>query len=490
MHVRLVLRSLAVLILGLAISLLVSAGVSWLYNERLLPFLIPAGLCAVIGTGFILFLKRDESTVRVQEGVLIVLSSWMVFCLFGLIPFLLMDQPVSFADALFETASGFTTTGSTIFSDVESLPYGILFWRSLTHWLGGMGIIVLAVAILPFFGIGGLQLIRAEAPGPDVERLRPRIAHTARLFWIIYVGLTVLEIILLYFGGLSLFDSVNHSFATLATGGFSTRNASIAAFGNPYVEWVVAVFMVLSGVNFAVYYRFFLKDFQRIIKDSELKAYLILFFSCVLITSFSLHRAGLYSDLGETLRYGSFQVATLMTSTGFATADYVLWPGLAQGILFLLLFVGGCVGSTSGGIKMFHVTVSLKAAVAELRRLRHPRAIIVPRMNSEPLRSPTILSVQGFIFLYLALVLISTIVVASGNIDLETSLTATLAAIGNIGPGFSRVGPVENFGFFPDYVKIWLSFVMIAGRLEIYTILILLIPRFPGKPQLSFRYNR
>ncbi len=490
MHVRLVFRSLAVLLLGLAVSLLVTAGVSGLYKEPLSPFLIPAGLCTIIGAGFIFFLKRDESTVRVQEGVLIVISSWLLFCLFGLLPFLLMSEPISFPDALFETASGFTTTGSTIFSDVERLPHGILFWRSLTHWLGGMGIIVLAVAILPFFGIGGLQLIRAEAPGPEVEKLRPRIAHTARLFWLIYVGLTVLETILLSAGGLNLFDAVNHSFATLATGGFSTRNASVAAFNSPYVEWVITVFMVLSGVNFAIYYRFFMKDFQRIFKDSELKAYLLLFLSSIIITSLSIHRADLYSDFSESLRYGSFQVATLMTSTGFATADYVQWPGLARGILLLLLFVGGCVGSTSGGIKMFHVTVSLKSAVAELRRQRHPLAIIVPRMNSEPLKTPTILSVQGFIILYMALVLISTIVVAACNVDLETALTATLAAIGNIGPGFSRVGPVENFGFFPDYVKIWLSFVMIAGRLEIYTILVLLIPRFPGKPQLFFRLNR
>ncbi len=478
MHARLVVRSLAALILGLAGALLIPIVVAFAYGESPLSFLFPLVICAALGVGGLLVRKGEESTVRVQEGATIVVATWIVSCLVGAIPFLLMPEPISFVDALFESSSGFTTTGSTIFADVETLPRSILMWRSLTHWLGGMGIIVLAVAVLPFFGIGGLQLMRAEAPGPDVERLTPRLTHTARLFWGIYLGLTAVETLLLVAGGLDLFDAVNHSFATLATGGFSTRNASIAAFNSPMVEWTVTIFMVLSGVNFALYYRLFLRDFQRVLRDSELKAYGTLFVVSVSVVTLALLSAGAYGGFGETLRYGSFQVATLMTSTGFATADYVLWPGLAQGILLLMLFVGGCVGSTSGGIKMFHVTVLMKASVRELRRQRHPRAVIIPRFNKKPLQDRTMTAAQGFVFLYMALVLVSTIVVASSNTDLETSLTATLAAIGNIGPGFAGVGPTENFGFFPDYVKVWLSFVMVAGRLEIYTILLLITPRF------------
>lgn len=476
MHFSIVLRSLGAILLGLAGALLVPAAVAAWYGEPSVPFLLPAGGAVVLAGVFLFCCRRKEVIMGVPEGAGIVVGTWVLACLAGMFPFLLMEQPLSVVDALFESTSGFTTTGSTIFADVESLPHGILLWRSLSHWLGGMGIIVLAVAILPFFGIGGLQLMRAEAPGPEVERLTPRIAQTARLFWGIYLGVTVAETVLLVAQGVGLFDAVNHSFATVATGGFSTKNASIAAFGKPGVEWTVAAFMVLSGVNFSLYYRLLIRDFARVRRDSELKAYVILFVVSVGAVTLALLAASSYDSVQSSARYATFQVATLMTSTGFATADYVLWPGLAQGVLLLMLFVGGCVGSTSGGIKMFHITIVFKAAFRELHRLRHPRGVKVPRLNGASLSDATIGAVQGFVVLYLGLVLVSTVVVAGANVDLETALTATLAAIGNIGPGFAGVGPTENFAFLPDYVKVWLSFVMVAGRLEIYTVLILLTP--------------
>ncbi|MGM0674123.1 MAG: TrkH family potassium uptake protein [Spirochaetota bacterium] len=476
MHLTFVLRSLGVILLGLGGALLIPAGAALYYEEALLPYVIPASGSLVLGAVLLFTFQKRETGFGVRDGAAIVVGTWVLACVVGVFPFLLMSEPLSVVDALFESTSGFTTTGSTVFSDVESLPRGVLLWRSLSHWLGGMGIIVLAVAILPLFGIGGRHLMRAEAPGPDVERLSPRIAQTARIFWGIYVGITAIEVVLLVSQGVGIFDAVNHSFATVATGGFSTKNASIGAFSNSGVEWTVAAFMVLSGVNFSLYYRLLIRDFARVGRDSELKVYLAVFAISVALVIAALLSASVYDTIEATARYAMFQVATLMTSTGFATADYVLWPGLARGLLLLMLFVGGSVGSTSGGIKMFHVTILSKAAFREVHLLRHPRSVKVPRLNHAALPDTTIGAVQGFVFLYLALVLISTIVVAGSNTDLETALTATLAAIGNIGPGFAGVGPTENFAFFPDYVKVWLSMVMVAGRLEIYTVLILLTP--------------
>lgn len=404
-----------------------------------------------------------------------------MICAVGSLPFILSNCVGSWVNALFESASGFTTTGSTIFSDVEVLPKSILLWRSLTHWLGGMGIIVLAVAVLPILGVSGFRLMSAEAPGPDVEKLTPRISNTARVFWLIYFGFTVVETLLLIGGGMTFFDAINHTFATLATGGFSTRNASISAFESSYIEWVVTLFMFLSGINFALYFRAFTRRFDIIRNNSELKAYVFLFVLAVGIVTANLYFTGEYGRIENALRYGSFQVATLMTSTGFATADYTLWPMTAQGILLLMLFIGGSVGSTSGGIKMMHVTVMMKTAAKQLRALVYPRGVFPIRMNKKPVDQAIVTAISGFVFLYMVFVVLSTIVVASSGADFTTALTASLACIGNIGPGFGGVGPTSNFAFLPDYVKLWLAAIMILGRLEIYTVLVLFTPIFYRK---------
>lgn len=476
MNFRALARGLAVVLLLLCVFIIVPLIISLVEAEPIWPFLWP-----LVGVGVPCLLvfaavPRSPKEIAPRDGFYLVSLAWVLVCVVGAVPFVLSGAVPSVADALFESTSGFTTAGSSVIADVESLPRGVLFWRSMAHWVGGMGIVVLAVAILPVLGVGGYQLIGAEAPGPTVERLTPRISHTARVFWLIYLVLTVVQTTLLLFGGLSLFDAVTHTFGTLATGGFSTRNASVAAFGNPYVEWVILVFMLLSGINFALYYRLVIRDIARIRRDSELKAYVALVVVAVGAVAFDILRAGIARTPVEALRTGGFQVATLLTSTGFATADYTTWPGLSQGILLLMLFVGGCVGSTSGGIKTMHIVVLFKGAAMQFKRLIHPSGVFRVHYNREPLEDTVVHAVAMFFFLYLVTTIVSTIVVAAGGVDLLSSLTGTLAALGNIGPGFGLVGPTGNFAFLPAYAKVWLAFVMILGRLEIWTMLVLLLP--------------
>lgn len=478
MNIQSLLRSTAAVCAGLAVVFLLPLGVALLYSENWLAFGIPLIGLGTLGAAGAIVGYRSPRPLGPREGVLIVIVTWTIACVSGAVPFMISGATSTFADALFESASGFTTTGSSIFSDVESLPRSILFWRSLSHWLGGMGILVLAVAILPALGVGGYQLLRAEAPGPEVERLAPRITQTAKVFWTIYAGMTSIQTGLLMLGGMDAFDAVNHAFATLATGGFSTRNASIAAYESPYIEWVVTSFMILSGVNFALYYRALMRQFRRIRDDSELRTYTCYIVGCIAVVTVALLAGRTYSGPAESVRYAAFQVATLATSTGFATADYVAWPGVARGVLLVALLVGGCVGSTSGGVKMLHVTTLLKIVGRQLRQLSHPRIVVTIRINKVPLTARTETAIVGFVVLYLAVVAISTIVVAGSGTDLETALSASLAVIGNVGPGFGQVGPTLNYGFLPDGIKVFLSAVMVTGRLEVYTVALLFVPGY------------
>jgi len=466
-----VFRALSGVTLAIAGALLITTGVAWYYAEPLRPFLLPGLALALIDT-VVWFLPSREANqdLTVIDSYAVVTLSWMVSCAIGAIPFILFDPTLGMANAIFESTSGFTTTGSTVFGDVEILPRSILFWRSFTHWLGGMGIVVLAVGILHTMGIGGLFLMQAEAPGPEVERMSSKIAATARLLWFIYFGMTVVQTILYLFGGMSLFDAVNHTFATLATGGFSTRNASIAAFDSSYIEWVTIAFMVLSGVNFTLYAHLARGNINRVARDSELKGFLGFYFVAVGIVFVALQ--GTYvSGWSDNLRDAAFQVATLFTSTGFATEDYVLWPGLARGVLLITLFLGGSAGSTSGGIKVIHAVIGTKTIHREILRARHRNAVFAVFINRARVSETVVKSALAFIVLYVTTVLISTMIVAAAGTSLETALTASLAAIGNIGPGFDAVGPTRNFAFLPGWTKIWLSVVMILGRLELVTVL-------------------
>ncbi|HSV98170.1 MAG TPA: potassium transporter TrkG [Spirochaetota bacterium] len=424
--------------------------------------------------------KRKTEAFSTRDGFLFVTVSWLAASLAGSLPFFISGAIPSFADAFFETISGFSTTGASILTDIEALPRSMLFWRSLTHWLGGMGIVVLAVAVLPLLGIGGLQLINAESPGPTVDRITPRIADTAKLLWLIYVGFTIAQTVLLMIAGMDLFDALTHTFGTLATGGFSTKNSSVGHYDSAAVHIIITVFMLLAGISFSLHYRALTGRLKSIAVETELKSYLLIFILATLAVTMSIYGEA-YETFGESLFHAAFQAASILTTTGFATADFEQWPFFAQGVLFLLMFVGGSSGSTAGGIKVFRIVILLKQAFIEMLYLIHPRGIFTLKVGGRIVRKDLVYSVAGFFFLYIFLLLCTTLLVASSGQNLTTSFTTALATLGNIGPGFGETGPSNNYAFYPDYVKWFLSFAMLVGRLELYTVLIILTPEFWSK---------
>jgi trk system potassium uptake protein TrkH len=381
------------------------------------------------------------------------------------------------ADAYFESMSGFTTTGASILTAIESLPKGLLFWRSLTHWLGGMGIVVLTVAVFPLLGIGGLQLIKAEAPGPTVDKLTPKIAGTAKILWIIYISLTVIETILLMFGGMDLFDALTHTFGTLATGGFSPKNTSVGFYNSAYIDWVITIFMVMAGINFALYFKLITGRLSSISKNTEFRSYLAIFAVATIIIAFNLY-GDTFKTIADSFRYAAFQVASILTTTGYATDDFEKWPMLAQTVLFIVMFIGGCSGSTGGGIKVIRIVTLFKQGINEMKIFMRPRGIFSIRLDGKVVRKKLVYAVSGFVLLYFFMLLFTTFVVSSGGYDILTSLTTSLATVGNIGPGFGMIGPSENYSNFQDYIKWFLCVAMLAGRLEIYTVLVLFLPVF------------
>jgi trk system potassium uptake protein len=460
--------------------MLIPAMISIYYNEiRALNAFFLTIVSAVLISLFLLFILRNTTskTMKTRDGFIFVSMSWIFASLIGAFPFYLSGSIPGFTEAFFETISGFSTTGASILTDIESLPRSLLFWRSLTHWLGGMGIVVLTVAVLPLLGIGGLQLIKAEAPGPTVDKLTPRITETAKLLWFIYIGFTISETALLMFGGMNLVDALTHTFGTLATGGFSTKNTSIAHFNSAYIEGIITLFMVLAGINFSLHFRLLMGKFTYVFRDTEFKSYLVIYISATLIMTLNLY-GNFYQSITESFRYASFQAATIVTTTGYASADFEKWPYFSQTILYILMFVGGCSGSTGGGIKVIRLVTLLKQGLNEMKYLIHPRGIFTLRISGDSVPKAIIFSISGFFFLYIFMLLITSLVVASSGEDLLTSFTTALATVGNIGPGFGKIGPTENYAFFPAYVKWFLSFAMLVGRLELYTVLILFTPRF------------
>lgn len=441
-----------------------------------LAFLLPVAVLVPLAVILLKLVRIDYSEVTTRDGFLMVSLGWAGVSLFGALPFVLSGAIPSYVDALFETMSGFTTTGASILTEIESLPRSLLFWRSLTHWLGGMGIIVLTVAIFPLLGIGGLQLIKAEAPGPRVDKLTPKVTETAKILWLTYVILSGLETILLMFGGMDLFDALTHTFGTMATGGFSPRNASVGAYDSAYIDAVITVFMVLAGINFVLYHRMLTRRVHTIAQDGELRAYLGIFVVASLVSGLVL--AERYGGFLQGLRYGSFQVASILTTTGYATADYAVWPHFAQIILFALMFVGGSSGSTGGGIKVVRVVTMIKQGWNEMRYLVYPRGVFAIRLSGERLRKDIVYAISGFVMLYFTILVFTTMVVAAAGNDILTSLSTALATLGNIGPGFAGVGPTQNYAFFPGWLKLYLTFVMMLGRLEIYTVLVLFTGRY------------
>ncbi len=486
MRIRHLVYTVSVALLAFSVALALTTLVSWGYGDGdTRAFLVTT--LAVLGVAGIGVRSTGlEQGLSLREGYAVVSLTWIAVGIAGAVPYLLtgvIDDPVA---ALFESLSGFTTTGATVFSDIESLPHGILFWRSLTQWLGGMGIILLGVAILPFLGVGGMHLFRAEVPGPTPERLTPRIAQTAKLLWYVYGGLTALLAILLLLGGMGPFDAVNHALTTLPTGGFSPRNASVAHFDSRYLQYVIIVFMYIAGVNFVLHFRALTGRAGAYGGSAEWRFFTGVLAGATLLVLVQVAISGTGPGAGATLRSWAaleadlraslFQVVSLATTTGYVTEDYGRWPLAAQLILVGVMFMGGMAGSTGGGIKAMRIYVLFAQGVMELRRSIHPRAVLVTRLGRKPLDEPVLLNVLGFVLLFLALFAAGVLALAFLGHDLETAVGASVATLANIGPGLGAVGAVENFGWMDPASHLVLVALMIIGRLEIFTVLLLLSP--------------
>ena len=445
-----------------------------------LPFVF--FLCSVITlfTGFFMriFTKNDKySEIKKRDGYLIVVLGWLFMTFFGSLPYLISGSIPTITNAFFETMSGFTTTGSTILNDIEALPKSILFWRSMTQWIGGMGIIVLTIAILPLLGFGGMELFIAEAPGPTKDKIHPRIKETAKRLWIIYFGLTSLETIILMFLGLDFFDAINHSLTTTSTGGFSTKQASIAAFQNPWIEAVIVIFMFLAGTNFTLIYFALKLKFRKIINNDEFKWYLTSLISVIIILTL-IHSFSNNLTLLNSFRAISFQVVSIITTTGYSTADYTTWGYFLTFIFFLFLFSGASAGSTSGGIKIVRIVILIKNSLLEFKRRLHPKAVIPVILNGSAISNHIIYNLLAFIFLYLFIFTLGSIILSGLGLDFLSAISAVASAVGNVGPGIASVGPSYSFDHIPDLGKWVLSLLMLMGRLELFTVCLIFTPYF------------
>ncbi len=453
MRWRYVLNVIGVLTLVTGLTMLAPLGVGFFYGDTsVAPLLVSIGVA--IGFGLILhlaFRRVKAEVVSPREAMAIVALGWAAIGVFGALPFLL-GIDLAPVDAVFESVSGFTTTGSSILTDVESVPKGLLFWRSQTQWLGGMGIIVLSIAILPFLKLGGMQLYKAEVPSPVPDRLRPHIRDTAKVLWKVYTAFTLVQVLLLLVGGMDLFDAFCHAFTTMPTGGYSTWNASIARFDSLYLDSVVIVFMLLAGINFSLHYLMVKGKPLAFWRDTECRFFLALVLVLTAVVAWDIHGT-VYERMGDALRYAAFQVVSIVTTTGYATADYELWPGASQLILLLCMFVGASAGSTGGGMKCLRVIVALKFCYRELFLLLHPHAVSRIKLSGKPVSEDVVRSVIGFLAMYVALFAIGILLVAWAGVDFTTAIGAVAAALGNIGPGFGTVGPSENFAHIPAAAK-------------------------------------
>jgi trk system potassium uptake protein TrkH len=470
---RIIGRSLGILLIMEGICMLTVIPVSLYYNDGdLSAVLISTAITLVAGLLLSQLFRSKNSTLGKREGYLIVTGSWLVFSIFGSLPFILGGAIPSYTDAFFETISGFTTTGASILTDIESLPHGLLYWRSMTQWLGGMGIIVLSLAILPVLKIGSMQLFSAEVPGLKTDKLHPKIRETAKRLWAIYLVFTLTETLLLKLGGMSFFDAINHTFTTMATGGYSTKNASIAAFDSAYIDYVITIFMVIAGTNFSLAYFGLHGRFRKIFTNDEFLFYISLLLVSIAIVTAVLHfTAG--HETKEAIRYAAFQVVSIVTTTGYATADFATWGPFLVLVIFILMFTGGSAGSTGGGIKMVRLLLLAKNSRQELRRLIHPNAVIPVRLNHKAVSQNTMYNVLAFIVFYFFITGLSSIIISSMGYDLSSSFSAVAASLGNIGPGLGEVGPTMNYAHFPAFGKWFLSFLMLLGRLELFTVLVL-----------------
>lgn len=445
--------------------------------QALRSILLSSAITLIVGLVLtVLTWKHDHRNIGKKEGYVIVTLTWVFISAFGALPFFFSGYFPSYTDAFFETMSGFTTTGATVLSDIEAVPKGLLFWRSMTHWLGGMGIIVLTLAILPILGVGGMRLFIAEAPETTTNKLHPRITETAKRLWGIYFILTMVQTLLLMAGGLDLFDALNHAFSTMSTGGFSTKNDSIAGF-SAFNQYIIIVFMILAGLNFSLHYYTLKGQFAKVAKNEEIRLYLLTILGASLVISVLLFFS-IYTDYEKAFRDSLFQVVSIITTTGFVSADYLAWGEPIWILIFMVMFTGGCIGSTAGGIKMVRHLILLKNIRYEFRRLIHPNAIIPIKLNGKTLPLEIIYHILAFFMIYLLVMAIGTVVMVFIGLDFESAIGATVASLGNIGPGIGSVGPIENYSHVPLLGKWFLSFLMLVGRLELFTVLMLLSPSF------------
>ena len=441
------------------------------------PFIFSILITLLCGLALIVCLPSTQKQISQREGFLIVALGWIMASLFGSLPFLFGGTFAGLTDACFETVSGFTTTGSTVLKHIEGLPLSILFWRSMIQWLGGMGIILFSIAILPMLGIGGMQLFKAEVPGPVVEKIKPRIAETARSLWKVYALLSLAMTLLLMLCGMDLFEALCHTFTTMATGGFSTRDKSIESFGNPMIEVVIIVFMFAAGMNFILHYRVLHGKFKSLRMDREFLVYLSITVVAILLISLNLHDHN-GGDMLTALRHGAFQVVSILTTTGYSSANFDSWPHFTKLILLLLMFIGGCAGSTAGGIKCIRGMLVCKSTYRELFYAVHPHAVSSVKIAGKAIPDSIVRAACGFVLLYVLIFIIGSIGMALCGLDIVSAVSAAAACLGNVGPGLAAVGPYENFAFIPAVGKWILIMLMLIGRLEIYTLLILLVPEF------------
>ena len=462
---RILLTEAALLVLPLLVTVL--------YGESPVPFLIPILLLALCG-GAMGWKKPKSTALYARDGLAVVALAWICMSLFGALPFVLSGDIPNYVDAFFETVSGFTTTGSSILTEIEPLSRGGLFWRSFTHWVGGMGVLVFVMAILPMNDGHGMHLMRAEVPGPTVGKLVSRMSDTAKILYSIYLVMTVVEIVLLLAGGMPLYDAAIHAFGTAGTGGFSCRNLSVGAYDSVYFDVVIGVFMLLFGVNFNLYYFLLIRRFRDVLHSEELRAYLLIVAASVLAIAVNISH--LYQSFAASLRYAFFQVSSIITTTGYATADFNAWPAFSKAILVILMFVGACAGSTGGGMKVARIVILAKTSVCDMRKMLHPNAVATVRFEGKPIGEKNIRSVHLFLTVYLIVFTISCLLLSLEEMDLVTTFTAVAACMNNIGPGLEVVGPMGNFAVFSPWAKVLLSFDMLLGRLEIFPMLLLFAP--------------
>lgn len=457
-----------------AVLLVLPLAVSIIYRERCaLSFLITALASLFVGFAVTLISKPGNRLIYAKEGFVIVALAWLALSAIGAVPFVLSGEVRSYADAFFETVSGFTTTGASVLTDIEGMSHGLLFWRSFTHWVGGMGVLVFIMAIIPSVCDRSIHILRAEMPGPVMGKLVPKLKQTAKILYLIYIVMTVLEMILLLCGGMSLFDSALHSFATAGTGGFGIKGDSIAS-NSPYLQWVIAAFMFLFGINFNIYYLLLVRRFRSVLKSTETWCYIAICLISVSIITGNIY--SIYGNLPDSVRASAFQVASLVTTTGFSTADFNLWPGLSKGILLILMFIGGCAGSTAGGLKVSRVVMMIKMIRREFMKMIHPRSVSAVRIEGKKVDDTTLNGVNVYFALYMVIYFAVFLLLCLEPFDFETNFTAVAACYNNIGPGFGAVGPMGSFSGYSAFSKIVLSATMLLGRLEIYPLLFALIP--------------